>query len=283
MTRHAKIFEVMEEEGKGMEKRPFQFMNIPERSQKPRDKGITMMIDWGIGVARQKDILEIAGEAIDIAKIAVGLSGIISEKVLTEKIRVYNDYRVDAFIGGQFLEYGIFHQGLDVGKRYFEEARRLGFKLVEVSDNNLKITPEDKFELIRMGSRDFGLRILGEVGSKTEMSSAEAMVGGIKGCLAHGAWKVFVEGAEFTDKNDGTLLEDVIEGVTKGVDLKDILFELPGRWISNVHGCGIHDMEVFLVDRFGAEVNIANVQPEEIMELETLRTGVGVKLKQKSP
>jgi phosphosulfolactate synthase len=264
-----------------MEKRPFQFMNVPKRRQKPRDTGITMMIDWGIGVVRQRDILEIAGEAIDIAKIAVGLSGIISEKILTEKIRIYNDYQVDAFIGGQFLEYGIFHQGLHMARPYFEEARRLGFKLVEVSDNNLKISPEDKFELIRMGSQDFELKVLGEVGSKTEMSSTGAMVEGIKGCLVHGAWKVFVEGAEFTDKNDGTLLEDVIEGVSRGVDLKDILFELPGRWISNVHGCGIHDMEVFLVDRFGPEVNIANVQPDEILELETLRTGVGVKLKRK--
>lgn len=261
-----------------MEKRPFQFMNVPKRRQKPRDTGITMMIDWGIGVARQRDILEIAGEAIDIAKIAVGLSGIISERVLTEKIKVYSDYQVDAFIGGQFLEYGIFHQGLEMAKPYFEEAKRLGFKLIEISDNNLDIRPEDKFELIRMAGRDFGLKILGEVGSKTEMSSPEAMVEGIKGCLAHGAWKVFVEGAEFTDKKDGTLLEHVIEGVTKGVDLKDILFELPGRWISNVHGCGIHDMEVFLVNRFGPEVNIANVLPDEILELEALRTGVGVKL-----
>jgi phosphosulfolactate synthase len=264
-----------------MEHRPFQFMNVPKRSEKPRDTGMTMMIDWGIGVARQQDILEIAGEAIDIAKIAVGLSGVISERVLTEKIRIYCDYQVDAFIGGQFLEYGIFHQGLTVARRYFEEAKRLGFKLVEVSDNNLSILPEDKFELIRMGSQEFGLKILGEVGSKTEMSSPEAMVNGIKGCLAHGSWKVFVEGAEFTDKKDGTLLEDVIEGITKGVDLKDIMFELPGHWISNVHGCGIHDMEVFLVDRFGPEVNIANVQPDEILELETLRTGVGVKLRQK--
>jgi phosphosulfolactate synthase len=263
-----------------MEKRPFHFMNLPKRSEKPRDQGVTMMIDWGIGVVRQRDILDVAGEAIDIAKIAVGLSGVISERVLTEKIRIYKDYQVDAFIGGQFLEYGIFHQGLEIARRYFEEASRLGFKLVEVSDNHLKITPEDKFGLIRMGSRDFGLKILGEVGSKTEMSSPEAMVDGIKGCLAHGAWKVFVEGAEFTNKHDGTLLEDVIEAVTRGVDLKDILFELPGRWISNVHGCGIHDMEVFLVDRFGPEVNIANVQPDEILELETLRAGVGVKLKQ---
>ena len=261
-----------------MEEKPFSFMNIPKRSEKPREAGLTMMIDWGMGVERQKDILDIAGDYIDIAKIAVGLSGIISEEKLKEKIRIYNDFRTDAFIGGQFLEYGIFHQGLEIAKKYFEEAGRLGYRIVEVSDNNLEISPEDKFELIRMGKEDFGLKILGEVGSKTESSSPEAMVEGIKGCLASGAWKVFVEGAEFTDKQDGTLLEDVIEGVTLGVDLKDIMFELPGPWISNVHGCGIHDMEVFLVSRFGPAINIANVAPDEILELETLRLGVGVKL-----
>ena len=261
-----------------MEQTPFRFMNIPHRPEKPRDTGITMMIDWGMGVAQQRDILDIAGVYIDIAKIAVGLSGIISERVLTEKIAAYADHQVSAFIGGQFLEYGVYNQGMEIAKRYYEEARRVGFEYVEVSDNNLEISPEDKYELVRMGVEDFGLKILGEVGSKTECSSTQAMVDGIKGCLASGAWKVFVEGAEFTDKEDGSIREDVIEGVTKGVDLKDIIFELPGHWISNVHACGIHDMEVFLIQQFGPEINIANVAPGEIMMLETLRTGVGVKL-----
>ena len=261
-----------------MESIPFSFMNVPHRPGKPRDTGITMMIDWGMGIGRQRDILDISGAYIDIAKIAVGLSGITEERILMEKIKAYTDHQISAFIGGQFLEYGVYHQGLEIAKRYFDEARRLGFQYVEVSDNNLDISPEDKCELIRMGSQDFGLKILGEVGSKTEISSPQAMVEGIKGCLAAGAWKVFVEGAEFTDKKDGTLLEDVIEGVTQGVDMKDIIFELPGHWISNVHACGIHDMQVFLVTRFGPEVNIANVAPDEIMMLETLRTGVGVKL-----
>lgn len=261
-----------------MEQTPFRFMNIPQRPEKPRDTGITMMIDWGMGVAQQRDILDIAGVYIDIAKIAVGLSGIISERVLTEKIAAYADHQVSAFIGGQFLEYGVYHQGMEIAKRYYEEARRVGFEYVEVSDNNLEISPEDKYELVRMGVEDFGLKILGEVGSKTECSSTQAMVDGIKGCLASGAWKVFVEGAEFTDKEDGSIREDVIDGVTKGVDLKDIIFELPGHWISNVHACGIHDMEMFLIQQFGPEINIANVAPDEIMMLETLRTGVGVKL-----
>ena len=261
-----------------MENRAFRGMKIPSRPSKPRETGITMMIDWGLGVQRQKDLLDIAGAFIDIGKIAVGLSGIISERVLREKIATYAKYQVDGFIGGQFLEYAIHHHGMDIGKVYFEEAKRVGFKIIEVSDNNLDIHSEDKFNLIRMAKEEFGLRVLGEVGSKREMTSTKAMIQGIKGCLSAGAWKVFVEGAEFTSKEDGTLLKNVVQEVAGGVEVKDIIFELPGRWISNVHGCTIHDMEVFLVEYFGPEVNIANLAPDEVLELETLRKGVGVKL-----
>lgn len=54
-----------------------------------------------------------------------------------------------------------------------------------------------------------------------------------------------LRGAEFTNKEDGTVLENVIKGVSRGVNIKDILFELPGRWISNVLGCGIQAWKFF--------------------------------------
>jgi phosphosulfolactate synthase len=261
-----------------MKEKPFEFMNIPHRPKKPRATGLTMMVDKGIGIAYQKDLLNLAAEYIDIAKIAVGLSGLMSEQALLEKIAAYKEHEVSTFIGGQFLEFGIHHQGLEIAKSYFQEARRLGFEYLEVSDNNLQINPGDKYELIRMGVEDFGLIILGEVGSKSESSSTHAMVEGIKGCLNAGAWKVFVEAAELTDDKDGSIKEDVIIQISQEVNLENIIFELPGPWIKNVHHCDIHDMSVFMVSQFGSSVNLANVEPKEVMMLETLRTGVGVKL-----
>lgn len=258
-----------------METRAFSFMNVPIRSEKPRETGITMMVDMGLGVAKQRDILDIGGAYIDLGKIAVGLSGVISERLVKEKIKLYSDYQVETFIGGQFLEYGIYHQGLKVAHKYFEEAKRLGFKVIEVSDNNLEITLEEKFELIRMGREDFGLKILGEVGTKTEVTSSDAMVRDIENCLSAGAWKVFVEAAELVDKTDGSLLVEVIDAIVKAIGFKEIIFELPGPWISNVRTCDIHDMQVFLFSQFGPEINVANVSPDDIMELETLRMGVG--------
>ncbi len=86
----------------------FSFMPIPQRSTKPRQAGITMMIDWGLGPNHQADMLDVVGEYVDIAKIAVGTSGLIEENVIKEKITTYKRHNVLPFIGGQFLEFGVF-------------------------------------------------------------------------------------------------------------------------------------------------------------------------------
>jgi len=254
----------------------FTFVPIPARSAKPRETGVTMMIDWNLGPIKQSDLMKLVHPFVDLAKIAVGISGIIDANILREKIAIYNSYQADPFIGGQFLEYSIHHKGLDVAKPYFEECCKLGFKSVEVSDNFLKIAPEDKYRIIRTACEEFGLRVLGEVGTKTEVSSVDDMVRGIEGCLQAGSWKVFVEGAEFMDKEKGGLARHVIDGIASRVDLKYLMFELPGIWIHNAHPPEIHDMTMYFVRTYGPEVNIANVMPEWVLELETLRTGVGV-------
>ncbi len=249
---------------------------VPRRSGKPRETGVTMMIDWGMGPIRQNDMLRLVQPFVDIAKIAVGISGLIDASLLREKVSIYQGYDVDPFIGGMFLEYAIHHKGFDVARSYFEECVKLGFKTVEISDNSLEMKFEDKFRLIRTAHEQFGLKVLGEVGSKTEMSSTEKMVEGIRGCLQSGAWKVFVEGAEFVDKEKGGLAEHVIDGIVSRVDLNQLLFELPGIWIPKASCPDIHEMTVYFIKRFGPEVNIANVMPDWVLELETLRAGVGV-------
>jgi phosphosulfolactate synthase len=259
-----------------MEKRAFSSIGIPARSEKPRNTGITMMVDFGIGIEEQRDVLELAGEFIDIGKIAVGVAGILSEKNLLAKIDAYKKFRVTPFLGGQFLEYTIFKHGLDRAEYYFEEHRRLGLEMVEISDNNIDIAPEDKFELIRKAREDFGLKVLGEVGTKTEVTDVAAIVEDIQGCLSAGSSKVFVEAAELVGKSDGAPIMEMIEGISRGCNVEDIIFELPGPWIKNVHHFNVLAMQLFLVNHFGPEVNVANVYPDKVIYLETLRTGVGV-------
>ncbi len=260
-------------------KRAFEFLNVPQRPPKPRQSGMTMMVDWWLPVGLQRDLLQAQASFIDIAKIAVGISGILPRDIAEQKITLYREYNVTPFLGGQFLEYTVAKHGMKMAPAYFKEVADIGFTVVEVSDNNLDISKEDKQSLIRMAVQEYGLTVLGEVGSKNDVSSPMAMVQGIRDCLAAGSWKVFVEGAEFTDKQTGQLLPEVVSTIAQNVPLADIMLELPGTWISNVHSCGIYDMMVFFIEEFGSDMNIANVLPELIVPLETLRTGVGVKLK----
>ena len=127
---------------------PFEFVPLPkDRSRaKPRVRGFTMMIDWGLGLGRQKDILELAGPYIDLAKIATGTSRLYQEHQIRGKLELYKKYGVRPFLGGQFQEYVFATQGADALPLFFDEAKRLGFEVVEVSDNCIPLTPTERRE-----------------------------------------------------------------------------------------------------------------------------------------
>ena len=107
---------------------PFAFVPLPkERSHvKPRLRGLTMMIDWGLGLARQRDILEIAGQYVDLAKIATGTSRLYQEHVIGAKLELYKKHGVRPFLGGQFQEYVFATQGVGALPVFFDEAKRFG-------------------------------------------------------------------------------------------------------------------------------------------------------------
>ncbi len=106
---------------------PFEFVPLPEgRSRKkPRWRGLTMMIDWGLGMGRQRDILEIAGPFIDLAKIATGTSRLYQEHQLWAKLELYKKHNVRPFLGGQFQEYVFAKRGPETLPIFLEEAKRL--------------------------------------------------------------------------------------------------------------------------------------------------------------
>lgn len=131
--------------------------------------------------------------------------------------------------------------------------------------------------LIRQAVEEFGLRVLGEVGSKHQKTDVAMLVADIRDALQAGAWKVFVEAAEFVSGNE--LNTQLIETLLREIDPADIIFELPGKWIPGVHADGIYSLMVWLVEHVGAHVNIGNVAPDDIVPMETLRTGVGVNMK----
>ena len=245
-----------------------------ERStEKPRRTGLTMMMDWGLPLGIQRDWMDLCGQYVDLAKIVVGTARLYEETYLVDKLALYRQHNVMPFLGGQFMEYVFQTQGMAGVKPFCDEARRLGIGAIEVSDNVVNLTDQQRFDIIRTAVEQ-GLEVHGEVGSKSEQSSAEQLVAQAESCFNAGADVVLVEGAELL--RDGKPDAQLIDGLRAGLDTSRVIFELSGTWVAETHNTDVYKLKCFLVKTFGADVNLANVMPDAIWETEALRCGLSV-------
>src|SRR6266545_2798780 len=124
-----------------------------------RDGGLTHVLDKGLGPRAWEDVLETAGEYIDIVKLGWGTAWVTGN--LEEKLDVLRDKPV--VIGGTFFEVVFARDKLDEYKRWLTKH---GLTHVEISDGTVEIPRERKLELIADFARDF--TVLSEVGAKEE-------------------------------------------------------------------------------------------------------------------
>jgi phosphosulfolactate synthase len=226
----------------------------------PRRAGLTHVIDKGLGPRAWEDVLDTAGDYIDVVKLGWGTAYVTQN--LKRKLDVLRDKRV--VIGGTFFE-AVWARGkLDEYRRWVGE---LGLTHVEISDGAVDIPREEKLELIADLARDF--TVLSEVGSKdsaVEFSDDEWLTW-ISEELEAGSWKVITEAREtgssgiFT--SDGSMRTDLVSSIAESVGLGDIVFEAPTK-----------AAQAWFVNQFGPEVNLGNIPPDEVIPLETLRRGL---------
>jgi phosphosulfolactate synthase len=259
-----------------MSQQPFSHIPLPANrsTTKPRRTGLTMMMDWGLPLGLQRDWLELQAPFVDLAKLVVGTARLYEEDYLRRKLDLYREFQVAPFLGGQFMEYVFADKGLPGVRPYCEEAKRLGIEALEVSDNVVSMTDAERRDVIA-AAVDCGLHVHGEVGSKSDESSAAELIAQASDCFEAGADVVLVEGAELLDAG-GTPRAGLIDGLRDGMDTERVIFELSGTWIPGTHQCDVYALKVFLVHTFGPDVNLANVMPEHIFETEALRAGLSV-------
>ena len=241
------------------------------RSRKPRSSGLTMVVDWGLGSGRQNDLTATAAPYIDFAKIAVGLSRLLTDEVLAEKIDAYRAHRIEPFPGGQYLEYAQVHGKADL---YLPACRRAGYRWVEVSNNVADLPLDWKVRVIEEAVTAFGMGVLGEVGKKEGLPHGPRFADDARACLDAGASLILLEAAELVHADDATGRE--VDETVVAVGLDRVMFELPGPWIPDVQSHDVHRMRRDLVDRFGPEVNVGNVMPEDLLSLEAYRRELGI-------
>ena len=254
---------------------PFAFVPLPpdRSSEKPRASGRTMFIDWGLDMARVEGLMRLAGDYVDIVKIPIGTSRLYDEALLREKFDVYHRHDVLTFIGGGFIEHMYATEGMQSLGRMFEEAKRVGFDILEISDNYIPLNTSERQTQIRMAIQQ-GLTVYGEVGSKQDKTDAETLIRQAEECFEAGAAGVVLEGAELVE--NGEIDRQLLDRIMAGVDLTKSMIEVPGPWISGVTWSMVQDLTKLLIKEIGPDVNLGNIMPDDIFHTEALRVGLGV-------
>ena len=240
---------------------------VKDRSEKPREDGITMILDKGLGIRAIKDLVETAASYIDVVKFSFGTSAFYSKEVCREKIRILKDADIHVMPGGTFLEVAIWKGKYDA---YLKRAGELGFDMIEVSDGTVKIDFKTRKAAIRKAV-DAGFIVLSEVGKKDPAEEVPLSVIHelISTDLECGSFKVIVEAREagkgvgIFDK-EGKVKEDEVTKILSGVrDPDALLWEAP-----------IKSQQQFLIMNLGTNVSLGNIPPGDILALEALRQGL---------
>jgi len=238
-------------------------LDLPVRSAKPRQEGITHLMDRGLSVSEVDNLMEVAGASVDIVKLGFGTA--LATGNLGPKLARYRDHGVPVCLGGTITELAVQQGRID---ELVGWVRELGLELIEVSDGTITFDPDDKQALIRRLAGE-GFTVLSEVGSKdnAKIMAPYRWVELILGELEAGAWKVICEGRETGTagiaRPDGELREGLIDEIAHGVDPAKVIFEAPQK-----------DQQVLLIKRFGPDVNLGNIPPADVLPLETMRLGL---------
>ena len=238
------------------------FLDLPSRSPKPRALGLTHVIDKGLNLRDIEGLFDTAGDYVDIVKLGWGTSYVTRN--LEKKIALYRSFDTPVVCGGTLFEAAVVRGKLDEFRRWLADNR---LSHIEISDGTIELPRERKLELIAELAQDFV--VMSEVGSKDSdvVFAPYQWVQWLKEDLDAGAWKVITEGREGGTagifRSTGDMRTGLIDEIVHEIELSDIIFEAP-----TTHS------QAWFVQKFGPDVNLGNIPPEEVIPLETLRLGL---------
>ena len=245
----------------------FNFL-LKEREEKPRQKGITMVLDKGLGLETAESLMNISGDYVDYLKFGWGTSIVHEQDIIKDKVAMYKSHNITPYTGGTLFELAYMN---DKFEEFFQEAHDLGFEAIEVSDGSTTISHDKKLECIESAKKD-GFEVLSEVGKKDpgldKELSLDERIEYMQNELEAGSSLIIVEAREggknigIYDKA-GNAKEDEIDYILDNFDGNKILWEAPNK-----------DQQVFFILKLGNDVNLGNVSTDDITSLETLRRGL---------
>ena len=235
---------------------------IPARTIKPRENGITMVMDKGKSIREAEDFLSVNQKYTDIIKLGFGTS-IITPNI-ADKIKIYQKEEILVYTGGTLFEAFAIRNQLDDYKRYMNS---LNLNIVEISDGSMTLNHEKKCEMIAEFSKDF--IVISEVGSKDpgiKMHNID-WVKCMQNELSAGSWKIIAEARESGNvgiyNDDGEIKSDIVNTIMQKMPADKIIWEAPSK-----------DQQTWFIKQYGANINLGNISPCDVIPLECLRIGL---------
>jgi phosphosulfolactate synthase len=241
-------------------KNPLPF--LPDRPAKPRDSGITMVMDKGLSIREAEDFMSVGSEYTDLVKLGFGTSLITPG--FDKKIKIYKKAGVIPYFGGTLFEAFIIR---NMFRQFVEFLDKYQIEMVEVSDGSYDIEHPKKLEYIRSLAKRG--TVISEVGSKKKevVYTPEEWVAMMRAELDAGSSKVIAEARESGTtgiyNEDGSINNKIISAISEHVKLENVIWEAP-----------LKSQQAWFIKHFGANVNLGNIAPNEIIPLESLRLGL---------
>jgi phosphosulfolactate synthase len=235
---------------------------LPERPAKPRSSGLTMVMDKGLSIREAEDFMSVGSKYTDFVKLGFGTS--IITPGLKKKIKIYKDAGVIPYFGGTLFEAFVIR---DMFREFIKYLDKYEIDLVEVSDGSYDIEHSKKLEYIKILSKRG--TVISEVGSKKKevVYTPDEWVALMKSELEAGSVKVIAEARESGTtgiyNEDGSINNKIIGAISEHVKLENVIWEAP-----------LKAQQAWFIKNFGANVNLGNIAPYEIIPLETLRLGL---------
>lgn len=245
-----------------MNKDLFNLSQLPDRTAKPRQDGITMVMDKGLSLQEVENFLENGSPYTDLVKLGFGTS--VFTNKLQDKINLYKSANIPVYLGGTLFEaYIVRNQFND----YVKLIEKLGITHIEVSDGSLDMNHDVKCNYINTLAKNF--TVLSEVGSKDaeKIIPPYEWIEQMETELQAGAWKVIGEARESGTvgifRGSGEVRSGLVAEIIRKIPQADVIWEAPKK-----------EQQVWFIQLYGSNVNLGNIAPNEIIPLETLRMGL---------
>jgi len=240
----------------------FNLSQIPDRLQKPRTAGITMVMDKGLSVEEAKNFLSVSHPHVDIIKLGFGTSFVTPN--LREKLEVYRSYDLPIYFGGTLFEAFLIRNQFD---DYLAVCKDFGISYMEVSDGSIEIPHAEKCGYIEKMTQ-YGT-VLSEVGSKdaAHIIPPYKWIELMRAELSAGSTYVIAEAREAGNvgiyRGSGEVREGLVQEILTQIPGEKIIWEAPQK-----------AQQLYFIELLGANVNLGNIAPTEVIPLEAMRIGL---------